>query len=91
MACEKTEPTNESISFSEKLKMGYDPMMEGVRWTERYHRRIEKVWNYIPNWLAQILATIAVFLLASGIQGTICSNKENNSSVCDQVTSIVTS
>lgn len=77
-----SEPANGSIPFSEKLKTGYDPMIEGVRWTERYHRQIEKVWNYIPKWLAQILATIAVFLLASGIQGTIFSNKGKRSSEC---------
>lgn len=69
MTCENVE--QKTVSFSEKLKNGYDPMIEGVRWTEKYARRIEQVWNYIPNWLAQILATIAVFLLASGIQGIL--------------------
>lgn len=69
MTCENGEMLKKDISFGEKLKNGYDPMVEGVRWSERYARRIEHYWNYIPNWLAKILATIAVFLLASGIQG----------------------
>lgn len=64
---EQKEPT-----FGEKLKNGYNPMMEGVRWSERSSiaSRIEQLWRLIPNWLRQIFVTIAIFLLASGIQGT---------------------
>lgn len=58
-------------NIGEKLKNGYNPMMEGVRWSERYASRIEQIWKYIPNWLAQIMVTIAIFLLASGIQGIL--------------------
>lgn len=60
-----------NLSFCQKIKNGYDPMIEGVRWTERYTRRIEQLWKYLPNWLAHTIATIAVFLLASGIQGNL--------------------
>lgn len=55
--------------FVSKLKNGYNPLIEGVRWTERYASSIEKFWKRIPNWMGQILVTIAVFILASGIQG----------------------
>lgn len=55
--------------IGEKRKTQYNPMTDGVRWSERYALRIEKIWKFVPNWLAHILATIAIFLLASGIQG----------------------
>lgn len=61
---------NEAESMSaEQIKYGYNPMEHGVRWTEKYGRDIEKFWKLMPNWLGQVLATIAVFLLASGLHG----------------------
>lgn len=57
------------VSIGKKLKNGYNPMMEGVRWSERYASSLERIWKYIPNWLGQMMITIAIFLLASGIQG----------------------
>ncbi|XP_055299710.1 lathosterol oxidase-like [Sitodiplosis mosellana] len=59
------------LTIGEKVKNGYNPMMEGVRWSERsfFASRIEQIWKYIPNWLGQIFVTIAIFLFASGIQG----------------------
>lgn len=47
----------------------YNPMIEGVRWTENYAHKLEKLWKIIPTWLSQILGTLAVFLLASGLKG----------------------
>lgn len=61
------------LTFGENLKNGYNPMLEGVRWSERYASRIEQLWKFIPNWLGQIFVTIAIFLLASGIQGIFIS------------------
>lgn len=60
---------NESITFAEKLRNGYNPMVDGVRWSDRYAIQLEKLWKYMPNWLAKIFVTIAVFVFASGIQG----------------------
>lgn len=59
------------LSLSEKLKNGYNPMIEGVRWTERYATQIERLWNYIPNLLKQTIILVSIFLLASSIQGDI--------------------
>lgn len=53
----------------EKFKTGYNPMMEGVVWGERYAAQIEKLWKYVPSWLGQTLVFISIFLFASGIQG----------------------
>lgn len=57
------------LTIGEKLKNRYNPMLEGVRWSERYTHQIEQLWKFIPSWLGQIFVTIAIFLLASGIQG----------------------
>lgn len=59
------------LPLSEKLKNGYNPMIEGVRWTERYATQIERIWNHIPNLLRQTIIFVSIFLLASSIQGDI--------------------
>lgn len=69
MEKDNLKPHNKGISFGEKWKNGYNPMMEGIRWTERYATHIENFWNRIPNWLSQMLIFMSIFLLASGIQG----------------------
>lgn len=69
----KAMEEKDEFTFGEKLKNGYNPMLEGVRWSERYASQIEKLWKFIPNWLGQIFVTIAIFLLASGIQGILLS------------------
>lgn len=75
-----SEVKQKNVSIGEKLN-GYNPMIEGVRWSERYASSLERVWKYIPNWLGQMMITIAIFLLASGIQGKncmkLCSKKMN--------------
>lgn len=58
-----------SATFFEKLKNGYNPMMEGVRWAEQYATQIEYFWKHIPNWLGQTLVFCSIFLFATGIQG----------------------
>lgn len=61
--------TNSEKPFIEKLKNGYHPMTEGVRWTEKYATQLDKIWMKIPKLLGSIIATIAVFLLGSALQG----------------------
>lgn len=51
-----------------------NPMIEGVRWTERYAERFEKYWSLLPKYVTNSLVTIVIFILASGIQGE-CVNK----------------
>lgn len=70
-------------SFSEKLKHGYNPMIEGVRWTEYYATNIDKYWKRIPDWLRQVIVFISIFILASGLQGIyklwfLCFSNERN-------------
>lgn len=57
-------------SIFDKMNFGYNPMTEGVRWIEGYSELCDKVWKILPNWTRHLLATLAVFLLASGVQGT---------------------
>lgn len=47
----------------------FDPM--AVTWTEKYDKQISKVWNVIPDKVAKIIATIAVFLLGISINGNV--------------------
>lgn len=61
----QTEPMECSLSHN----VSNNPMEQGVRWTEKYSKEIEKWWTAMPNWMGQALVTIAVFLLASGIHG----------------------
>lgn len=60
---------SENQTLLEKLKCGYNPMIEGVRWSEKYSKRLEAAWSKLPKWMAKSLFTIIVFVLASGMQG----------------------
>ena len=53
----------------DKLKNGYHPMTEGVRWSEKYADKLEKWYTKLPRFVSSALATVAVFLLASSLQG----------------------
>lgn len=45
----------------------YDPM--AVTWTEKYDKQISAVWNRVPESIAKLLATLAVFVLGVSING----------------------
>lgn len=60
---------SESQTILEKLKCGYNPMIEGVKWSEKYSDRFEAAWSILPKWMAKSFLTIIVFVLASGMQG----------------------
>lgn len=60
---------NEVETPAQPIKYVFNPMEQGVRWTEKYAGDIEKLWKSLPHWLSQVLATMAVFLLASGLHG----------------------
>lgn len=65
----KASAYHEDQPFLEKLKHGYHPMTEGVRWSENYADTIESVWSKIPSPLRTMLATLVVFVMGSAIQG----------------------
>lgn len=60
---------NQTETSVKHSKYVHNPIEQGVRWTEKYARDIEKLWKLIPNWLGQVIATIAVVILASGLHG----------------------
>lgn len=66
---------HENQPFLEKLKHGYHPMTEGVRWSERYADQLERGWSKLPTSLRTVLATVVVFLMGTSIQG--CKKKIN--------------
>lgn len=45
----------------------FDPM--AVTWTEKHNASIEKVWNKMPNFVRQVLATVAIFMLGTSMSG----------------------
>lgn len=59
----------ENEPFLEKLKHGYHPMTEGVRWSERYADQLERGWAKLPKSARTFLATLVVFLMGTSIQG----------------------
>lgn len=54
---------------NENVKSASNPLMDGVRWTERYSKQIERIWRYVPKSLQKVFVFLAIFFLASGIQG----------------------
>lgn len=56
-------------SFWAKLKTGYNPMEEGVRWTEKYADNLEKVWKKMPVFVQKLCVVLAVVLLGSSLKG----------------------
>lgn len=52
------------------MNEGYNPMTEGVRWSEKYDTTFERIWSRIPRIVSTTLGTIAVFLLGTSLQGT---------------------
>lgn len=56
-------------SFWAKMKTGYNPMEEGVRWTEKYGDDLEKVWKRMPVFVQKLCVVLAVVLLGSSLKG----------------------
>lgn len=54
----------------DRMKRGYNPMTEGVRWSEKYDQTLERLWSRLPRVVSTTLATVAVFLMGTSIQGT---------------------
>lgn len=44
-------------------------LVKTLHWSEKCSYLIGKIWNFLPLWFCQLLVTVAVFLLASGMQG----------------------
>lgn len=65
----KSSTNGVNKSVGENQENVYNPMIEGVRWSEKHSDKIENVWKYLPNWMTQTLVTVAVFLIASSIRG----------------------
>lgn len=76
MTCGNSEPIDvKKLTIVERLKNGYNPMVEGVRWSEKYAMQFENIWRMIPNWMGQLIIFVTIFLLASGIQGMDSTRK----------------
>lgn len=60
---------NNKMSFWSKMKTGYNPMEEGVRWTEKYSDDLEGMWRRMPVFLQKLCVVLAVALLGSSLKG----------------------
>lgn len=60
---------NENQPLLEKLTHGYHPMTEGVRWSEKYADKIENILGKMPKFVTSALATLAIFILGTSLQG----------------------
>jgi len=47
----------------------FDPMTEGVKWSERHADKIERFWNIMPDYLSKFIATLAVFTFGATLKG----------------------
>lgn len=61
------EEDSMGVSFLQRTI--YNPMLEGVRWTERYSDSIEKFWLKLPDFVTTFIATLAVFTFGSTLRG----------------------
>ncbi|XP_055545749.1 uncharacterized protein LOC129730445 [Wyeomyia smithii] len=52
-----------------KYKMFENPMIEGVKWIDRYALTIDKFWIKLPEYMRNTFVTFAVLLMASTIKG----------------------
>lgn len=56
-------------SFWTKLKMGYNPMEEGVRWTEKYSENFEGILKRMPLFMQKFIFILVIVLLGSSLKG----------------------
>ncbi|XP_019559580.3 uncharacterized protein LOC109428319 [Aedes albopictus] len=46
-----------------------NPLLEGVRWSEKYSKRLSILWAILPEYLRNLIIVTAVFLLATTLKG----------------------
>lgn len=63
------EDSDTNSSVWSRLKMGYNPMEEGVRWTEKYADDLERMWRKTPGFLQKFIFVLAIALLGSSLKG----------------------
>lgn len=65
----KTHP-----SFWERISQkGYNPMLEGVRWSEKYDPELARIFGNVPVFLQKVIVVIAILLLGSSLKGKFLS------------------
>lgn len=57
------------VSDEQKKKLYKNPMIEGVRWIERYADTLEKAWSKVPKYFANVLVTLSIFVIGSALKG----------------------
>lgn len=57
-----------NVSFESK-NLHRNPLLEGVRWSEKYSVQLSVVWNILPKYLKNLFICVAVLLFATVLKG----------------------
>ncbi|KAJ2952355.1 hypothetical protein O0L34_g4640 [Tuta absoluta] len=60
---------NGETNINKEEQKPWDPLIDGVRWIERYSDSLEKIFDRIPDVLGTIIASLAIFTLGSTLRG----------------------
>lgn len=70
----ETKDGNPSKDPKEHKPKYWDPLIEGVKWIEKYSEPMEKLFAKIPNVINTFIATLAIFTFGSTLRGKFRSN-----------------
>ncbi|XP_026496166.1 uncharacterized protein LOC113400734 [Vanessa tameamea] len=59
---------NEKVDEEQKSKY-WDPLIDGVRWIEKYSEPLEKFFERLPEFISTFIATLAVFTFGATLRG----------------------
>ncbi|XP_038109869.1 lathosterol oxidase [Culex quinquefasciatus] len=54
---------------SESKNLHRNPLLEGVRWSEKYSVQLSVVWNILPKYLKNLFICVAILLFATVLKG----------------------
>ncbi|KAL4713290.1 hypothetical protein ACJJTC_018638 [Scirpophaga incertulas] len=59
----------EPVKSEQKSPKYWDPLTEGVKWTEKYSEPLEKFFEKLPEFISSFIATLAVFTFGATLRG----------------------
>ncbi|OWR46668.1 hypothetical protein KGM_201266 [Danaus plexippus plexippus] len=61
--------TNKAKTVEEEKPKYWDPLVDGVKWIERYAEPLEKFFERLPDFISTFVATFAVFTFGATLRG----------------------
>ncbi|XP_049870190.1 uncharacterized protein LOC126369673 [Pectinophora gossypiella] len=68
-AAKKTSAKNGTTTKGEEKSRQWDPLIDGVKWIERYSGSLEKFFHRLPEFLGTFIATFAIFTFGATLRG----------------------